>query len=173
MKIGVISDTHGDVAAWQKALKLFEGASYILHGGDVLFGGSNGLAAELNESPIPIIFARGNCDSDIDQAVLKYSIASLITETMLDGLNILIHHGNKYSNEELANKHKPDIIVSGHTHVYGVKKYNDTIFLNPGSPSLPKNPQKIPTVAIIEDREIKIIDLGTGSEIATSLCSSQ
>ncbi len=169
MKIGVISDTHGDLSAWQKAIKLFDEAEYILHAGDVLYHGvfnpivksynGKALSEEINASSMPVIFAKGNCDSDVDQLALKYPISSLITETVLNGLNILIHHGDKYPDEELADKYKPDVIISGHTHVYEVKRLGKTVLLNPGSPSLPKNSDKIPTVAIIEDKTIKILDL--------------
>ena len=182
MKIGVISDTHGDTESWQKALKLFEGARFVLHSGDVLYHGVfnpilssyNGkkLAEMLNDSPVPLIFARGNCDSDVDQLALKYPITSLITETVIEDLSILIHHGDKFSNKELADKYKPDIIISGHTHLYGIEQYNNTVFLNPGSASLPKTPDKTPTVALIEDKTIKILNLNSGDEIATSLRSS-
>ncbi len=169
MKIGVISDTHGDTRAWEKSVKYFDGASFILHSGDVLYHGvfnpildsynGKALAEMINKSPVPLVFARGNCDSDVDQMALEYPIESLITETVIDGLNILIHHGDKYPNKDLADKYKPDIIISGHTHVFGIERYKDTIFLNPGSPSLPKNPEQIPTVAVINDGKIRILDL--------------
>ncbi|HDZ86101.1 hypothetical protein LCGC14_0525900 [marine sediment metagenome] len=169
MKIGVISDTHGDTQAWEKSIKYFDGARFILHSGDVLYHGvfnpildsydGKILAEMINKSPVPLVFARGNCDSDVDQLALEYPIESLITETVIDGLNILIHHGDKYSNKDLADKYRPDIIISGHTHVFGIERYKDTIFLNPGSPSLPKNPEQIPTVAVINDGKISILDL--------------
>ena len=171
MKIAVISDTHGDTLAWQKALKVFEGAGIILHSGDILYHGVfnpilesyNGkqLAQDLNDCPVPMLFAKGNCDSDVDQLALKYPITSLITEAFIDGFNILLHHGDKYSNKELADKYNPSIIISGHTHIYAIEKYKDTVFLNPGSPSLPKDPNKTPTVAIIEDRKIRVIDINS------------
>ena len=37
MRIGVISDTHGDIEALNKALAVFEGADLIVHAGDVLY----------------------------------------------------------------------------------------------------------------------------------------
>ena len=173
MKIGVISDTHGDTKAWEKAQENFDRADFILHSGDVLYHGVfnpildsyNGkiLAEMINKSPIPLVFARGNCDSDVDQMALEYPIESLVTETVIDGLNILIHHGDKYSNKDLADKYRPDIIISGHTHVFGIERYKDTIFLNPGSPSLPKNTEQLPTIAMIENKTIKIIDINSGN----------
>lgn len=177
MKIGVISDTHGDTAAWQKALKYFEDCRLVLHSGDVLYHGvfnpilpsynAKQLADMLNESPIPLIFARGNCDSDVDQLALKYPITSLITETVIEDLNVLIHHGDKYSNNELADNYKPDLIISGHSHVFKIEQYKQTIFLNPGSASLPKDLEKTPTIAIIENKSIQILGLQNGKALVT------
>lgn len=178
MKIGIISDTHGDTEAWQKALKYFKTCRLVLHSGDVLYHGvfnpilpsydGKKLADMLNQSPVPLIFARGNCDCDVDQLALKYLITSLITETIIEDLSILIHHGDKYSNKELADKYNPDIIISGHSHVFGIESYKNTIFLNPGSASLPKDPEKTPTVALIEDKTIRILNLDNGEVLLTS-----
>ncbi len=171
MKIGVISDTHGDAEAWQKAYKIFAGAKHILHSGDILYHGvfnpivktydAKKLAEMINKSSIPILFAKGNCDSDVDQLALQYPITSQLTEVALDDLTISVHHGDKFSNEEIAVKYKPDIIISGHTHLYGIDTYQETILLNPGSPSLPKDADKTPTVALIENKIVKIVDLNS------------
>ena len=40
MKIGLVSDTHGDVEAWGKAMRLFAGCDYILHAGDHFYNGA-------------------------------------------------------------------------------------------------------------------------------------
>ena len=39
MKIGIISDTHGDLVQVEKALKILEDCKYIIHCGDVLYHG--------------------------------------------------------------------------------------------------------------------------------------
>lgn len=36
MKVGIISDTHGDTLCWEKALKIFTGCELVLHAGDIL-----------------------------------------------------------------------------------------------------------------------------------------
>ena len=47
------------------------------------------------------------------------------------------------------------------------KKIENTIYLNPGSPALPKNAPKTPTVATIDEVAIKIFNIVTG-EIVNS-----
>ncbi len=39
MKIGVISDTHGDYKSWIKAWNFLKDSDIILHAGDVLYHG--------------------------------------------------------------------------------------------------------------------------------------
>ena len=37
MKIGVLSDSHGNVEALKRTFQMFEGVSGILHAGDILY----------------------------------------------------------------------------------------------------------------------------------------
>ena len=85
MKIGVISDTHGHEMRWAKAYeKFFKDADMILHAGDVLYHGPRnpmledynpaGLAQRINDCPIPVVIAKGNCDSEVDQMVIALPI---------------------------------------------------------------------------------------------------
>jgi putative phosphoesterase len=81
-------------------------------------------------------------------------------------LRIVVNHGDKLSDEEkvnLAKRWRANIFISGHTHRPKLAREGDIVFLNPGSPSLPK---ENPTVGIVEETdgevEIKIIDVETG-----------
>ena len=82
MKIGIISDTHGHEGAWVRACEqFFTGADLILHAGDVAYHGPRnpmrqtiipmGLIERINASEIPVILAKGNCDSDVDATASK------------------------------------------------------------------------------------------------------
>ena len=82
MKIGIISDTHGHEGAWVRACEqFFTGADLILHAGDVAYHGPRnpmkadynpmGLIERINASEIPVILAKGNCDSDVDASCLE------------------------------------------------------------------------------------------------------
>lgn len=174
MRIGVISDTHGSLIAWQKALKILQDVDLILHAGDVLYHGPRNplpegyqpaeLAEELKHCPIPLMIVQGNCDCEVDQMVLSIPIQSpyLITDQPVG--RILLTHGHRYNEEqvtELSARYKIDIWISGHTHVPVLKKQGDTILLNPGSTSLPKGEELHTGVAIINSEKIELIDLDT------------
>lgn len=60
-----------------------------------------------------------------------------------------------------------NLIISGHTHLPGIYKEDGLIRLNPGSPSLPKNKEKTPTIALIEEDRISLWNIDTGEELET------
>jgi putative phosphoesterase len=179
MKIGVISDTHGSLTAWRKAYALLSDSDLIIHCGDVLYHGPRNplpdgyspaeLAAELNSPARPLIFVRGNCDAEIDQMLLDYPQESPYAHVILPDYRILAHHGHLLDPAALparVTRHY-QIFISGHTHLPGIQRSGGIITLNPGSPSLPKNETKTPTVAVIEGRRIRIIELPDGKEMAS------
>ncbi len=180
MKFGVISDTHGSLTAWQNAYhSCFQNVDAIIHCGDVLYHGPRnplpegynpqGLAMELQKIRQPLIFAKGNCDAEVDQLLIEYPLESPYAHIFTPGLRMLVTHGHHWNPEQPPSSLKKgyDLIISGHTHLPVLKKESGMILLNPGSPSLPKNDPKIPTVAIIEPDHIRIIHAGSGSVISS------
>ena len=169
MKIGVISDTHGSIVYFEKALKILGDCDYIIHGGDVLYHGPRNplpegyapkeLAERIN-SLTNIIIAKGNCDADVDQMVISHPIQSPYALIHLDDYKIMVNHGYKNDKDELikmAKKMKINILVLGHTHVKELYQTEGLVVLNPGSTSLPKD--NIPSLAVIEDGGIKLINM--------------
>ncbi len=75
-RLGIISDTHGNLRAWQAALAVWGEVDMILHAGDVLYHGPKNplpegygpreLSEAMNASPVPLLFAQGNCDAEED-----------------------------------------------------------------------------------------------------------
>lgn len=178
MKIGVIADTHGDVLAFEKTMDILKDTVRILHAGDILYHGPFNpilptynpleLAKMLNRLKVPIIFAKGNCDSEVDTLALDYPIESPYVYILAGNLRILIQHGHSLSEDkllDLAKKGKVNLVVSGHTHTYQLEEKEGVIFLNPGSPSLPKG-DKAPSVATIDDEIIRIISLDDKKTLA-------
>ncbi len=177
MKIGIISDTHGDLVGWRKVMEeIFPDVDMIIHAGDLFnYGPRNPmpegfapgeLVQEMNGLEIPVVAVRGNCDSDVDESVVNFPVQSPFALVQLGSLRIVVNHGDKLSDEDkvnLAKRWHANIFISGHTHRPKLAREGDVVFLNPGSPSLPK---ENPTVALVEETdgevEIKIIDVETG-----------
>jgi putative phosphoesterase len=177
MKVGLISDTHGDVEAWRRAMDLLGSCELILHAGDHLYHGvfnpilesydPRQLANEMNDCPIPMLHARGNCDSDVDQMALADPIMSPYVFCQVEGLKILITHGDGMGDVELvemAEGYGVQLVVRGHTHVHGVWNHGSLLVCNPGSPSLPKGDQ-VPSVGLLEDGSVRVVDLNNGDTL--------
>lgn len=179
MKVGLISDTHGDATAWRRAVGIFESCELILHAGDHLYHGAfnlilptydpKELTREINECPIPILHARGNCDSEVDQSALNDPIMSPYAFCRLEGVNVMITHGDAMDEMELvdlARGYRANLLVRGHTHSHGIWEHGPMLVCNPGSPSIPKG-DGVPSVGILEDGVVSLYDMRDGSITAS------
>ncbi len=176
MKIGIISDTHGHEMAWATAFdKHFHDADLIIHAGDVLYHGPRnpmkadynpaGLVQRINTCPVPVIIAKGNCDSDVDASCLELPVLAPYAYVYHEGKRIIVTHGDAVMADEakdnLAAHLHADIFISGHVHVNVLEKRGQTIFLNPGSAALSKREDGRQTAAVLDDAGIRIYDLDT------------
>ncbi len=176
MKIGIISDTHGHEMAWAHAFdKYFHDADLILHAGDVLYHGPRnpmkadynpaGLVQRINNCPVPVIIARGNCDSEVDASCLKLPVQAPYAYVVWEGKRIVVTHGHTVMSDAekdaMAAHLKADVFISGHIHTNVLEKRGNTLFVNPGSPALSKREDGRSTVAVWENGEIRIVDLDT------------
>ena len=156
MKIGLISDTHitekrGKLSP--KVLESFKGVGLILHAGDI---SSQTVLDALNQIA-PTIAVEGNNDRTRKAIDLK---PSEIIE--IDDLKILLIHGDKLPSRnfekycEFAQKHKADVLISGHTHQPHCEKIENVLLINPGSPNRPiKSDASIAILTIDEEKEYK------------------
>ena len=181
MKIGVISDTHGNVPAFRRALELFSGADLIIHAGDVLYHPPRlsiqdgydipAFVDLLNNSPIPILIAQGNCDPQVYEELLDIPSQSPCVVAEMSGARIVANHGHLLTREMMANlgrKYKANYVISGHTHVPVLEDVGGVILMNPGSPAFPKfeiDGRPVPSVGIIDDSGARIVRLDDGSTI--------
>ena len=176
MKIGIISDTHGHEGAWQTAFdKAFHDADMILHVGDVLYHGPRnpmkadyspaGLAEKINKCTVPVIIAKGNCDSAVDASCLELPVQAPYAYVVYEGLRIIVTHGDTVMTDEekdsMAAHLKADLFISGHIHTTVLEKRGNTVFLNPGSAALSKREDGRNTYAVLENRTIRIYDIDT------------
>jgi len=129
MKIGVISDTHDFLDP--RVNELFSGVDHILHAGDV---GSAWITFQL-EQIAPVTAVIGNTDTGL----------SLKENEVIDlgGRKFMVQHivNPQMPDERLRRqlvKHRPDVLVFGHTHKAFDETLNGTRFFNPGYSGRPK-----------------------------------
>lgn len=187
MKIGVMSDTHGSLLYFEKALDVLSECDVILHAGDVLYHGPrNEIPAGYNPKELAnkintidnILFAKGNCESDVDQMVISHPIQSPYMTCQFGEIRIVVNHGYIDSKEDTMKKAKSmgaDILILGHTHIKElfVDEELGLVVLNPGSTTIPKDGSH--SVAIIDlivsddndeiDMDFNLIDINSNKII--------
>lgn len=175
--IGLISDTHIPEAmpeVPEEVRDIFAGVELILHAGDL-----HCLEVlDWLETIAPVLAARGNGDNGFwgrptvpedprvrDAHVVTYEgwTVGLVHDVLDPHLmpnwpihRTMQHHFGCHT----------DIVVYGHTHVEGIRRYDDVWVINPGSPTFPRNLTAQPgTVGVLHlenhDAQVTIYDLKT------------
>ncbi len=181
MKIGVVSDTHGNIGVWRRVEPFFKDTDLIIHAGDVLYHPPllrcpdeydiPAMVEALNKSNVPLVFARGNCDPEVYEELLTWPVQSPYAFVQYETTRIIITHGHLLDREQmlmLAKSYKADIMITGHTHIPVLEQTDNTILMNPGSPSIPKyevDGKQIGSIGLITDDEIRIVSIEDGSAI--------
>lgn len=174
----IASDIHGSSYSSDKILELDQKYNFkeIWLLGDINYNGARNVPP-VDYSPIYVtqnllkiysktIFIRGNCDSRVDEFVLKSEFKDL-TSFVIKGYNFILTHGDLYSKDNLSLKDK-DILLYGHTHIYELTKENNHYFINPGSISLPKN-NNPKTYLIFDDEKLLFSLYNINNELIDTL----
>ncbi len=127
MRIGVISDTHGNLRP--EVLEVFSRVEHILHGGDV--GSLEVLKRLENLAPVTAVY--GNVDG-----LQVRSRCQRVARLELEGFLVVVTHGDQFGSPtpELLHREFPDaeIIVFGHTHRPLLELVDQTVtVMNPGA----------------------------------------
>jgi putative phosphoesterase len=143
MRLGVISDTHGQLRP--AVFDVFAQVDHILHSGDV---GKPEILTDL-EALAPVTAVYGNTDGAAMRARLP-RVATL----ELDGFPIVVTHGDQLGSPTpeglIALFPDAGIIVYGHTHRPLLQLVNDDVtVMNPGAAGPPRFNLK-PSVGIME-----------------------
>ncbi|MFD3158133.1 metallophosphoesterase [Haloimpatiens sp. FM7330] len=146
MLIGVISDTHRQLTCISRIEEIFKDVDLIIHLGDNV----RDVEELSNHFKCKIINVRGNCDFTSRVPSERIEI--------VNGKKILITHGDaygvKYDLSRLryrALEEEIDIVLFGHTHCSMAEYIEGIWYINPGSPSLPRNGQKSVAILKIEN----------------------
>ena len=124
MKLGLISDTHDYLDP--RVADLFKDVDHILHAGDI---GMPALLLEL-ELIAPVTAVAGNTD-DPALGYRQTQIVELARRTFLIH-HIVNPHELRDDLRTLIAKHRPDVVMFGHTHKPFCEHINGTLFFNPG-----------------------------------------
>ena len=119
--IGVISDTHGQLAP--EVLKAFKNVDLIIHAGDI---GDKAVLDHLSKFA-PVVAVRGNMDG--------YGWAQDLPETEmieLGGIYIYVLH-DLYKLDIDPHGSGVRAVISGHTHMPAAETKKGVLYLNPGS----------------------------------------
>lgn len=136
MKIGILSDTHDEVARTRDAVHRLrdDGAETLIHCGDL-----NGPEIVAECAVLPLFFCLGNHDADnvpyLKKAAEELGAACLGWggEIMVAEKRIAIVHGHLTFDLKPLLDAEPDYLVSGHSHIARDWKEGTTRRINPGA----------------------------------------
>lgn len=168
MKIVIASDIHGSAYYANKLKERFtaEKADQLILLGDIYYHGPRNelsyeydpqkVAGILNDMWEKIVCVRGNCDSEVDEMISRFSFIENM-ELLISGKRVYLAHGHKINWD--FPQYYGDIIIYGHLHTGFIKKDNNVIIANTGSTSLPKNGTPNSYIVLTEEKiELKDID---------------
>ena len=159
--IGILADSHDNLIALRRAVRLFNEAkcSLVIHAGDFV---APFAARELGGLECPVKAVFGNCDGEKAGLVKAFQGIGTVAEAPMmfeyGGLNYFVSHLNSFaggffkaggkmggectpSGDQTTGGHVPlarvsgqyyDVVVFGHTHRVDVKRINGALVINPG-----------------------------------------
>ncbi len=168
MKLFFASDLHGSLPATECVLETFDrsGCDTLILLGDLLNHGPRNpvpdgyqpaqVAERLNEYADKIIAVRGNCDSEVDQMLLKFPMMSDYAWVMLaSGQRLFVTHGHLYHSDKRPMLRRGDILVHGHTHIPLAHEDDGCVIFNPGSTTFPRQAYEA-SYGELQDAELKV-----------------
>ena len=135
MRIGILSDTHDQVARTTEAVDLLaaEGAEVLVHCGDLT-------GPEVVEAcrRLPAYYVFGN--NDFDEEAIRRAIEEAgghclghAGEIQVAGRRIAVTHGDSPGKLRRLAVAGPDYLLSGHTHRPSDERRGRTRWINPGA----------------------------------------
>ncbi|MCL2359000.1 MAG: metallophosphatase family protein [Nitrososphaerota archaeon] len=147
--IGLISDTHIPKRAHylpKRVFELFEKVDYIIHAGDLV---ELAVVDEL-EQFAPVLAVHGN----MDNMAVTGALPRLNSIRLFDWKIGVMHdpdiHFGLDKMRKLTKQNGFNVFVYGHTHVANIKWENKTLYINPGSPTVPPSIISKPSVGLLK-----------------------
>jgi putative phosphoesterase len=136
MRLGILADTHDEVARTRRAVELLRagGAEALVHCGDL---NSPAIVALL--AGMPAWFVLGNHDSDavphLQRAAAENGVVCLGWggAVELAGKRVGVAHGHMTTDVRRVLALRPDYLLSGHSHLASDRTENGVRRINPGA----------------------------------------
>ena len=159
MIIGILADTHDDMAAIKKAVEIFnaENVSRVVHAGDIVSPFTFEAFRELQCGMCGVF---GNNDGD--RLLLRqksegaFSPQPLIL-TLHGRRTVVVHEPDLV--DALADSGHFDLVVYGHTHRSDLRKVRDTLVINPGKVARLHKGGSTIAILDMESMEVRIVSL--------------
>lgn len=147
--VGLISDTHVPKKAYaipKRVFEVFKNVDYIIHSGDIV---ELSVIDDL-EQIAPVLAVQGNMDGvDVGNVLPKlnslrvfdWKIGVMHDPDIAFGFNKI---------RQLVKENNFNAFVYGHTHVADIKWEDKTLYINPGSATVPPSPMGKTSVAILK-----------------------
>ena len=156
MKIGILSDTHNNLANLAAALELFEreGVRTLIHCGD--FTGVE-VARKMAGFQVISVFGNGDFASgEIREELMQQNIdnyAGLVFSGRIGEARVAVTHGHLPGRvEELVHSGGYDYVFQGHSYHHKEERFGITRLINPGALGGMHR----------EERRVCLLDLSTG-----------
>jgi uncharacterized protein len=165
MLIGLMSDTHDNLPAVERAVKRLNEAkvTLVLHAGDYVAPFVIPKFKQLNSRLVGVF---GNNDGDHELLRKKFAetnnceVRGRFAEVNAEGFKIALLHGDDI---ELLNSligcECFDAVVHGHAHTTGIKVKGKTIVINPGEVCGYLTGKSTMAILDTEKREAKILEI--------------
>ena len=159
MNVGIISDTHDNVEAIERAPEIFAAADgdVLIHCGDFVAPLMVGYFDEIELHGV-----LGNNDGDVGNLQAAFDslgggsqLHGRFADLEFDGLSFAVLHGESLAEvEAIAAGETYDFVCYGHHHEREHAENGRTTVINPGAHVLPKSEA---------DRAVAVVDTETGS----------
>ena len=156
MKIGVLSDTHGDVSSLERALRILKnvGVDMVIHCGDV------GVDVVALFKGLHTHFVPGNMDNaeELRAAITEpeHTFHESVGELEIEGRKTAFLHGHdvRLLRHTIHSGHW-DLVCHGHTHAFSKAHDGPTLVLNPGALSRTSHP----TLAVVDFPSLEVNEI--------------